>query len=126
MNPRAFTPCFRWWERRFPRPSPAGILAYPAPASGNHAGEAAFLAVATGLLTATWAIPATAPLTSLLLRVPALALLLFVVPQLLMAAVSLVSPWLAGPRFPREAAQDWSCLALMTLYAALRCRDSGW
>jgi hypothetical protein len=126
MTPRAFTPLFRWWERRFPRAAQPDIQEFPAPSSGNHAGEAAFLALATGLLTACWAIPATSSLTSLPLRVPAVALLLFVVPQLLMAAVSLVSPWLAGPRFPREAAQDWCCLALMTAYAALRSTEPGW
>lgn len=126
MTPRAFTPLFRWWEHRFPRKSRPGFQDYPAPASGNHAGEATFLALATGLLTATWAIPATASLTSLLLRAPAVALLLFVVPQLLMAAVSLVSPWLAGPQLSREAAQDWSCLALMTVYAAPGSMGSGW
>lgn len=127
MNPRAITPFFRCWERCFPRPIPPGIQEYPAPAPGNHAGEAAFLALAAGLLTATWAVPATSALTSLALRGPVVLLLVFILPQLLMAAVSFVSIGLAGRRFPPEAVQDWSCLGLMTLYAALRSMEAaGW
>lgn len=126
MTPRAFTPLFRWWERTFPRTATPGIHDYPAATSGNHPGEAAFLALSTGLLTATWALPATVGLTSPFLRVPAVALLIFVGPQLLMAAVSMVSPWLAGRWLTREAAQDWSCLALMTAYAGLRSMGPGW
>ena len=97
-----------------------------APASGNHAGEAGFLALATGLLTSTWAVPATSSLTSNWARLPAVAVLLFIVPQLIMAVISLVSPFLASPRFPREAAQDWSCLGVMTGWALYRSPGPGW
>ena len=42
-----------------------------------------------------------------------------------MGAVSLLSPLLAGPRLRRELAQDWSCLALLTAWAAWRSTGAG-
>ena len=126
MTPRAFTPFFRCLERWLPAPVPPEGKVHPAPAPGNHAGEMWFLATATLLLTATAAIPGTAFLTSWWLRIPAIAGLLFLAPQIIMGFISIVSPWLSGPRLSREAAQDWSCLAAMTVYAAWRAMGAGW
>lgn len=128
MNPRALTPFFRSVERWFPPAVPPGIELEAALASGSHAGEMWFLATATALLTATAVVPATAGLGSAWLRVPVAGVLLFMVPHFIMGLIALVSPWFAGPRLKREAAQDWCCLAFMTGYAAWKAAGpaSGW
>ena len=126
MKPRALTPLFRCAESWFPPTTPEGLVPYPAPASGNHSGEALFLAFATLLLTASWAIPASSFLSSFWLRGPVIAVCLFLIPQVAMALTALVSPWLAGQHFSREAAQDWCCLAIMTAWAATHFNGDGW
>ena len=126
MNPRALTPLFRCTERWLKPSLPPGTIPYPAPASGNHPGEAWFLAIATLSLTATWAVPASASLSSFWLRLPAIIITLFFIPHLIMALVALVSPWLAGRNLNRETAQDWACLAVMTAWAATHSTDENW
>jgi hypothetical protein len=126
MTPRALTPLFRCLGRwSNPRP-PENVSAYPAASPGNDPAEARFLALGTLFLTATWAIPATAAIASLWLRLPLIGLLLFIVPHLIMGLVALLSPWLASPRLSRESAQDWACLAVMTAWAAYRSAGGGW
>lgn len=126
MTQRALTPLFRCLERWFPSASPKGVILYPAPLSGNHTGEARFLATATAMLTATWAVPVTSGIPSLWFRLPLIALMLFLLPHLVMAILALVSSWFAGKHRSREISQDWGCLIFMTFYAASQCQDGGW
>lgn len=129
MRHRAITPLFQWWEQCCggcsDRPA-AGTQSEPAAQPGSHRGECWFLAAATALLAATAAVPATAGLRLLWLRIPAIVLLLFLLPQLVMALVALISPVWAGNQLSREASQDWSCLGVMTAWAAWRSTGGGW
>ena len=126
MTSRALTPVFQWLGRRTARPAAPGVTCYPAPVCGNHAGEAVFLAVATAVLAATAVVPMTAGLPSAWLRWPLALVLLFLLPHLVMALVSLPGARIAGTRWHRGVVQDWSCLAVMTGYAACRITATGW
>jgi|GEM_PF-6090418 len=126
MTPRALTPLFRCLERWFPGALPQGVTLYPAPVSGNHSGEARFLAIATTLLTASWAVPATEGIQSLWLRLPLIVLMLFFLPHLVTAATALASPLFTEKHCGRETSRAWGCLIFMTFYAAAHCRVGGW
>ena len=126
MTTRAVTPFFQWAARRQGRAAPPEVLCYPAPVPGNHAGEAVFLAVATALLTATGVVPVTAGLPSGWLRWPLGLVLLFLLPHVVMALISLVSGLIAGTRWHRGVVHDWSCLIVMTAYAAWCGTGTGW
>ena len=126
MNSRALTPFFQWMARIPPPENREGVLDYPAPAPGNHSGEAVFLTVATVLLTATVVLPGTAGILSDWLRWPLVLILMFLLPHVAMATVSLASGVLAGSRWHRGVVQDWSCLLGMTVYAACRVAAEGW
>ena len=126
MTTRALTPFFQWTARCQGRGAPPEVLCYPAPVPGNHAGEAVFLAVATALLTATVVVPVTAGLPSGWLRWPLAMVLLFLLPHVVMALISLASGLLAGTRWHRGVVQDWSCLMVMTAYAAWGGTGTGW
>lgn len=126
MTPRALTPFFRCLEKRTRRARPPGIESHPARQPGNHAGEAFFLALATALLTAAAIVPVTAGVATGWLRWPLAAVLIFLVPHLLMTALSWVGGWLIGKDRHRGPVQDWTCLAAMTVYAAWRGAGQGW
>ncbi|MDB6071332.1 MAG: hypothetical protein JWL81_2503 [Verrucomicrobiales bacterium] len=125
MTPRALTPLFRCLEKRPCRPPPPEIEFYPAKNSGNHVGESHFLALATALLAATALVPATAGIAHAWLRWPLTALLIFLVPHLLMTALSWIGGWISGKVRHRGTVQDWTCLAAMTGYAAWRGTGAG-
>ncbi len=126
MKPRALTPLFQLWSRHAAAQAPEGVLSYPAPASGNHAREAVFLALATALLTASAVVPLTAGIGWPWLRWPVVVILLFLGPHLVMGLISLVSGVVAGRRWHRGVVQDWSCLVGMTAYAAGQASAAGW
>ena len=52
--------------------------------------------------------------------------LLFLLPHLVMGLVSLLLPRMEADPARRTQAQDWGCLAAMTLYAGGRSSDGGW
>ena len=126
MSARALTPVFQWLAHRKANPPAAGVDTYPAPAAGNHPAEAVFLAISTALLTATAVISLTASIPWTWLRWPVNLVLLFILPHVVMALVSLISARIAGTRWHRGVVQDWCCLATMTLYAAARSTAVGW
>ena len=126
MKPRAITPLFRWIGGPGAGPAGSGMEIYPAPVSGSHSGEAWFLALGVFALTATLVVPWTAGITHGWVRWPLVGVLLFILPQLAMAAVSLVLPRMPDQPGRRESAQGWGCLAAMTLYAAAGSSGDGW
>ena len=126
MKSRALTPVFQWIARRAGPTDRAGILSYSAPVAGNHAGEAVFLAISTALLTATAVASITAGMCPAWLRWSVGLILLFLLPHVVMALVSLASSRIAGTRWHRGLVQDWSCLLAMTGYAAWRCASTNW
>ena len=126
MSLRPITPVFRRLAGGVSGPSATDGQTYATATPGNHAGEAAFLALAVFGLTATWVIPLTDNIIPALLRWLVVAGLLFLVPHLVMALVSLLLPRLESDPARRTQAQDWGCLGAMTLYAAARSFDSGW
>ncbi|MES2468473.1 MAG: hypothetical protein V4675_14290 [Verrucomicrobiota bacterium] len=126
MTSRAITPVFRWLASSTARPAPAGAQTYATTTPGNHAGEAAFLAFAVFSLTATGVIPLTENISPAVLRWLVVAGLLFLLPHLVMGLVSLLLPRMEADPARRTQAQDWGCLAAMTLYAGWRSFDAGW
>ena len=126
MTSRAITPVFRWLASSMTRPAPAGAQTYATTTPGNHAGEAAFLALAVFSLTATGVIPLTENISPAGLRWLVVAGLLFLLPHLVMGLVSLLLPRMEADPARRTQAQDWGCLAAMTLYAGWRSFDAGW
>ncbi len=126
MTSRAITPVFRWLAAYTARPAAADEQTYSTATPGNHAGEAAFLALAVFSLTATGVIPLTENIAPAILRWLVVAGLLFLLPHLVMGLVSLLLPRMEADPARRTQAQDWGCLAAMTLYAGWRSFDAGW
>ena len=129
MTSRAITPVFRWFASLTARPAAVGAQTYATTTPGNHAGEAAFLACAVFSLTATGVIPLTESISPAVLRWLVVAGLLFLLPHLVMGLVSLLLPRMDADPARRTQAQDWGCLAAMTLYAVYagwRSFDAGW
>ncbi len=126
MTPRPITPFFRWLAACRARPAAADEQTYSTATPGNHAGEAAFLALAVFSLTAIGVIPLTETIAPAVLRWLVVAGLLFLLPHLVMGLVSLLLPRMETDPARRTQAQDWGCLAAMTLYAGWRGFDSGW
>ncbi len=117
VTSRPITPLFRWLAARAAPPAATGGQSYATTTPGNHAGESAFLALAVFSLTATGAIPLTEGITPAMLRWLTVAGLLFLLPHLVMGLVSLLLPRMELNPARRTQAQDWGCLAAMTLYA---------
>ena len=126
MTSRPITPFFRWLASCTARPAAAGAQTYSTATPGNHAGEAAFLALAVFSLTATGVIPLTENISPAVLRWLVVAGLLFLLPHLVMGLVSLLLPRMEADPARRTQAEDWGCLAAMTLYAGWRSFDAGW
>lgn len=126
MTSRAITPVFRRLAACTARPATAGEQTFATATPGNHAGEAAFLALAVFSLTATGVIPLTETIAPAVLRWLVVAGLLFLLPHLVMGLVSLLLPRMETDPARRSGAQDWGCLAAMTLYAGWRSFDVGW
>jgi hypothetical protein len=126
MTSRAITPVFRWFASSTARPAAADEPTYATATPGNHAGEAGFLALAVFSLTATGVIPLTETISPAVLRWVVGAGLLFLLPHLVMGLVSLRLPRMEADPARRTEAQDWGCLAAMTLYAGWRSLDAGW
>lgn len=127
MTSRPITPVFRWLAARSTGPAAADASSsFATTTPGNHAGEAAFLAVAVFSLTATGVIPLTETISPAILRWLTGAGLLFLLPHLIMGMVSLLLFRVTADPARRTEAQDWGCLAAMTLYAGWRGFEVGW
>jgi hypothetical protein len=126
MTSRAITPVFRWLASFAARPAAAGVQVYATTTPGNLEAEATFLALAVFSLTATGVIPLTETISPVVLRWLVVAGLLFLLPHLVMGLISLLIPRMEADPARRTQAQDWGCLAAMTLYAGGRSSDAGW